>query len=210
MDFTTIRSFAALGFGHIAAPGALDHILFLLALAAIYRWNEWRQALVVITAFTIGHSITLAVAVLRPGSLPDPGIVEFLIPLTILATGVENIFTRGVVERRVHAGRRAMLAGVFGLVHGAGFAGYLTELFPGSIAAPLLGFNIGIELGQALVIAFAIAALGVVDRCLRGVVVRYPLSDVRQSSLGFRLRVASVSFVVCVMGGLWAVERAPW
>jgi len=210
MDFTTIRSFVSLGFGHITAPGALDHILFLLALAAIYRWNEWRQALVVITAFTIGHSITLAVAVLRPGSLPDPGIVEFLIPLTILATGVENIVTRGVVERRVRAGRRAMLAGVFGLVHGAGFAGYLTELFPGSIAAPLLGFNIGIELGQALVIAFAIAALGVVDRCLRGVVVRYPLSDVRQASLGFRLRVASVSFVVCVMGGLWAVERAPW
>jgi len=210
MDFTTIRSFVSLGFGHITAPGALDHILFLVALAAIYRWNEWRQALVVITAFTIGHSITLAVAVLRPGSLPDPGIVEFLIPLTILATGVENIVTRGVVERRVRAGRRAMLAGVFGLVHGAGFAGYLTELFPGSIAAPLLGFNIGIELGQALVIAFAIAALGVVDRCLRGVVVRYPLSDVRQASLGFRLRVASVSFVVCVMGGLWAVERAPW
>ena len=210
MDFTTIRSFVSLGFGHITAPGALDHILFLVALAAIYRWNEWRQALVVITAFTIGHSITLAVAVLRPGSLPDPGIVEFLIPLTILATGVENIVTRGVVERRVHASRRAMLAGVFGLVHGAGFAGYLTELFPGSIAAPLLGFNIGIELGQALVIAFAIAALGVVDRCLRGVVVRYPLSDVRQASLGFRLRVASVSFVVCVMGGLWAVERAPW
>jgi hypothetical protein len=100
----------SLGFGHITAPGALDHILFLVALAAIYRWNEWRQALVVITAFTVGHSITLAVAVLRPGSLPDPGIVEFLIPLTILATGVENIFTRGVVERRIHAGRRAMLA----------------------------------------------------------------------------------------------------
>ena len=210
MDFTTIRSFVSLGFGHITAPGALDHILFLVALAAIYRWNEWRQALVVITAFTIGHSITLAVAVLRPGSLPDPGIVEFLIPLTILATGMENIFTRGVVERRIHAGRRAMLAGVFGLVHGAGFAGYLTELFPGSIAAPLLGFNIGIELGQVLVIAFAILVLGVVDRCLRGVVGRYPMSDVRQSSLGFRLRVASVSFGVCVMGGLWAAERAPW
>ena len=207
MDFATIQSFASLGFGHVTAPGALDHILFLVALAAIYRWNEWRQALVVITAFTVGHSITLAVAVLRPGSLPDPGIVEFLIPLTILATGVENIFTRGVVERRIHAGRRAMLAGVFGLVHGAGFAGYLTELFSGSIAAPLLGFNIGIEFGQALVIAFAIAVLGVIDRGLRVVVVRYPMS---QPSSGFRLRVASVSFVVCVMGALWAVERAPW
>jgi len=210
MDFTTIQSFASLGFGHITAPGALDHILFLLALAAIYRWNEWRQALVVITAFTVGHSITLAVAVLRPGSLPDPGIVEFLIPLTILATGVENIFTRGVGERRIHAGRRAALAGAFGLVHGAGFAGYLTALFPGSIAAPLLGFNIGIEFGQVLVIAFAIAVLGVVDRCLRTLLVRCPMSDVRSPSLGYRLRVATVSLLIAVMGGLWAVERAPW
>lgn len=210
MDFTTIQSFASLGFGHITAPGALDHILFLVALAAIYRWNEWRQALVVITAFTVGHSITLAVAVLRPGSLPDPGIVEFLIPLTILATGVENIFTRGVVERRIHAGRRAALAGAFGLVHGAGFAAYLTELFPGSIAAPLLGFNIGIEFGQALVIAFAIAAFGVIDPCLRTLLVRFPMSDVRSPSLGYRLRVASVSLLIALMGGLWAVERAPW
>lgn len=203
MDLGALRSFMSLGFGHITAPGALDHILFLLVLAAIYRWSEWRQALVVVTAFTVGHSLTLALAVLRPGLLPDPGIVEFLIPLTIVATGIENIVTRGVRERRIHTGRRVALAGGFGLVHGAGFAGYLTQIFPGSIAAPLLGFNIGIELGQVLVLATSLAALAIVDRGMRALV--------RGSeSLGFKLRVASVSLAVAVMGGVWAVERAPW
>ena len=205
MDMSALRSFVPLGFGHITAAGALDHILFLVVLAAIYRASEWRQALVVITAFTAGHSITLALAVLRPGLLPDPGIVEFLIPLTIIATGVENIVTRGVRngERRVRGGRRAALAAGFGLVHGAGFAGYLTEIFPGSIAAPLLGFNLGIELGQVVVLIVAFASLAVIDRAMRAI------ADGRES-FGFRLRVATVSAAVVIMGSVWAVERAPW
>ena len=203
MDLNALRSFIPLGFGHIIAPGALDHIMFLLVLAAIYRWQEWRQALIVVTAFTIGHSFTLAVAVLRPGLLPDPGIVEFLIPLTIVATGIENIVSRGLRENRVRAGRRTLLAGGFGLVHGAGFAGYLAELFPGSIAAPLIGFNIGIELGQIVVLVGAFSSLVLVDRMTR-LLVR------GQESLGFRFRVAGVSAIVILMGSVWAVERAPW
>ena len=202
MDLATFKSFASLGFGHITAPGALDHILFLLVLAAIYRWNEWRQAIVVVTAFTVGHSLTLALAVVRPGMLPDAGIVEFLIPLTIVATGIENIVTRGVKERRVNIARRSLLAGAFGLVHGAGFAGYLREICPGSVAAPLLGFNIGIEVGQVVVLATCCAALASVDAMLRKVA--------RTPSLGFRLRVAAVSLGVAGMGAVWAVERAPW
>ena len=203
MDVGVMRSFVALGFGHITETGAMDHILFLLVLAAIYRWREWRQALAVITAFTVGHSVTLALAVLKPGLLPDAGIVEFLIPLTIVATGIENLVTRGVVERRVHIGRRAALAGAFGLVHGAGFAGYLTQIFPGSIAAPLLGFNIGIELGQVVVLVASFAALAVVDGVMR------MLARGNDAS-GFRWRVASVSLLVALVGGVWAVERVPW
>lgn len=208
MDFDAMRSFMPLGFGHITAPGALDHILFLLVLAAIYRASEWRQTLVVITAFTVGHSVTLVLAVLRPALLPDSGIVEFLIPLTIIATGIENIVTRGLRdgEQRIRAGRRAALAAGFGLVHGAGFAGYLSEIFPGSIAAPLLGFNIGIELGQLVVLAVAITALDVLDRGLRRLV-RAASNPVAS---GLRLRVATVSTIVVVMGSVWAVERAPW
>lgn len=213
MDFDAMRSFVPLGFSHITAPGALDHILFLVVLAAIYRASEWRQALVVITAFTVGHSITLALAVFRPGLLPDPGIVEFLIPLTIVATGIENIVTRGMrgEERRVRVGRRALLAGGFGLVHGAGFAGYLTGIFPGSIAAPLLGFNIGIELGQVVVLGVSFGGLLAVDRVLRWLLVLRSLPAGRcPSSLGLRLRVSTVSAIVVVMGSVWAVERAPW
>ena len=99
MDLTAFRPFVSLGFGHITAPGAMDHILFLIALAAIYKWNEWRQALVVVTAFTVGHSITLSLAVLTPRLLPPSSLVEFLIPVTIVATGIENLLTRRTVGR---------------------------------------------------------------------------------------------------------------
>jgi hypothetical protein len=203
MDITTLRSFASLGFGHITAPGALDHILFLLVLAAIYRGTEWRQALVVVTAFTVGHSLTLAIALLRPDLLPSPRIVEFLIPLTIVATGIENMLTRGRREARMHMSRRAALAGGFGLVHGAGFAGYLADLIPGSIGTPLLGFNVGLELGQALVLILAFIALVAVDRVLR-VMLRGHHAN------AFRLRVVAVSLLVAVAGSTWALERAPW
>ena len=203
MDVTSIRSFLSLGFGHITAPGALDHILFLVVLAAIYRWTEWRQALVVMTAFTVGHSLTLAVALLRPDLLPSSAIIEFLIPLTIVATGIENIVNRGRRESRVHSLRRAGLAGGFGLVHGAGFAGYLSDLIPGSIGGPLLGFNIGLEVGQAVVLVLAFVALAALDATLR-VMLR------GHETASFRLRVVSVSLLVAVAGSAWAVERAPW
>src|SRR6185503_6508764 len=186
MDVASIPPFVSLGFGHITAPGALDHILFLVVLAAIYRWTEWRQALVVVTAFTVGHSLTLAVALIRPDLLPSPGIVEFLIPLTIVATGIENIVTRGRIERRVHTLRRGILAGGFGLIHGAGFAGYLTDLLPDSIGGPLLGFNIGLELGQAVVLSLAFIALAAVDALLRVMLAG-------RDMFSFRLRVVAVS-----------------
>jgi hypothetical protein len=195
MDFSTFRSFAGLGFGHITAPGALDHVLFLLALAAIYKWSEWRQALVVVTAFTVGHSITLSLAVLAPELLPSSSWVEFLIPVTIVIAGVENVLSRA------RTWRRAMLTGVFGLVHGAGFAGYLTDLLPGSIGVPLFGFNVGLELGQAVVLVVAILTLAGVDRAL---------SLVAREQRAFQIRVAAISLIVAMLGSVWAVERVPW
>jgi hypothetical protein len=203
MDFASFRSFLSLGFGHMTATGALDHIVFLVALAAVYRLKEWRQALVVVTAFTVGHSITLSVAVLAPGMLPQSGLVEFLIPVTIVVTGFENLLMRRSAATRPPAWRRGALAAGFGLVHGAGFAGYLSELLPGSVGVPLLGFNVGLELGQALVLSVAIAAFAVVDRGLSALVRRNGAS-------AFQLRVACVSLLVTVIGSAWALERAPW
>jgi hypothetical protein len=196
-------TFVHLGFGHILDPEALDHILFLLALAAIYRGRDWRDVLSVVSAFTLGHSVTLALAVTGMLRLPTP-VIEFLIPLTIVVTGLENL----LLVRREHAPRlrsyRPAFAGVFGLVHGAGFANYLRSLFLGPIAVPLLGFNLGIELGQVVVLGAAAVALGGLDRALDGL--RAPRSPRRVH----RIRVLAVSIAVVLIAGEMAVTRRPW
>jgi hypothetical protein len=196
-------TFVHLGFHHITDPGALDHILFLLALAAIYRRHDWRDSLWVITAFTVGHSITLALAVTGALRLPTP-LIEFLIPLTIVVTGAENILVRRREWAPLQGGYRPVFAAVFGLVHGAGFANYLRSLFVGSIAVPLLGFNLGIELGQLVVLGIAGAALAGLDRTLA----RLRAPDATPSV--HRLRVVAVSAVVVLMAAQMAVARRPW
>jgi hypothetical protein len=197
-----LLTFIHLGFRHIVDVGAADHILFLLALAAIYRPRDWRAALWVVSAFTVGHSITLALAVTGVVT-PPSALIEFLIPVTILVTGVENI----VVHDRAHAfwnGRyRPMFAGVFGLVHGAGFANYLKSMFMDHVALPLFGFNLGIELGQIVVLGWAFVALWAVDRALTAVRIPVP------GPTPLRLRVVAISALVTAVAASWAVERSP-
>lgn len=192
-------TFFQVGFRHIASVDAMDHVLFLLVLAAIYRFRDWRDALWVVSAFTVGHSITLALAVTGAVRMPM-AVIEFLIPITIVATCVENL----VVADRKRApwgGRyRPVFAGVFGLVHGAGFANYLRELFVDRVAVPLLGFNLGIEAGQIVVLIAAGGLFVAVDAALRAIPVRAPL----------RLRVVMVSSSVAVVAALWAAQRTPW
>jgi hypothetical protein len=192
-----------LGFRHITDLAALDHMLFLLALAAIYRGRDWRDVLWVITAFTVGHSVTLALAVTGALRLPTP-LIEFLIPVTIVVTGLENILVRRRDRAPLGGGYRPAFAGVFGLVHGAGFANYLQSLFVGSIVVPLLGFNAGIELGQLVVLGLAALALAGLDRALAQL--RAP--EVTPSVL--RLRVVAVSAVVVVVAAEMAASRTPW
>lgn len=201
-DLTT---YITLGFHHIADLKAADHILFLLALAAVYRVSEWRSALWVITAFTVGHSITLALAVTGTLNLPT-GLIEFLIPVTILATCIENLLAIG---RTVSPGRRrfrAVLAGVFGLVHGAGFANYLKALFVDRIAVPLFGFNVGIEVGQLVILSLAAIGFVMVDRAIRSA--RRPEPGAAASA--FRLRVAGVSLIVAVFAAHMVAQRSSW
>ncbi len=189
-----ILPFIALGFRHITDLAAMDHLLFLVALAAIYRGRDWWDSIWVVSAFTLGHSITLALAVTGSLAMPMP-LIEFLIPLTIVATGVENM----VAWARKY---RPVLAGTFGLVHGAGFASYLGELFEGPIAGPLFGFNLGIEIGQVLVLALAGLALAGLDWILGLAAVG------RQSAL--RLRTLGVSAAVVLIAARMAAERVPW
>jgi hypothetical protein len=192
-----------LGIRHIAAIGAMDHILFLLALAAIYRVSDWREVIRVVTAFTVGHSITLAAAVL--GFLPlSVRIVEFLIPLTIVATCVENIVVTDRCKAPLRGHYRPVFAIMFGLIHGAGFGGYLKSLFVDGIAVPLFGFNVGIEIGQLGVLALTFAAVAIVDQTIRN------FSAEHFKTPPLRLRVLAVSSVVMFVAVSWAVERSPW
>jgi len=198
-----LQTFIELGFRHIVNLEAMDHILFLLALAAIYRPRDWRSALWVVTAFTVGHSITLALAVTGAMVLPIK-LIEFLIPITIVATCIENIIVRDRASAPLGRRYRPMFAAVFGLVHGAGFADYLRNLFVDRIALPLFGFNVGIELGQIVVLAFAAVFLLAADRAIQ-----YARSSLPPPAT-LRLRVLMISTVVMVVAARWAIERNPW
>lgn len=193
-----IGRFIGVGFHHIVALDALDHLLFLLALAACYRPRDWRHGLTVVSAFTVGHSLTLALATLNVIRFPTR-LVEFLIPCTIILAGAENLFDR---HRRPQGWLRPALAGLFGLVHGAGFATTLRDLFDGSVALPLLSFNIGIELGQALVLTVMISMLTIADRLLRA-----PAGDANHA-LVWRIRMTSLAAAGVAL--VMAAERAPW
>lgn len=198
-----LLTFIGLGFSHITNPSALDHVLFLLALAAIYCGRDWRDSLWVVTAFTVGHSVTLGLAVTGALQLPTP-LIEFLIPVTIVLTGTENILVRNRARAPLRGRYRPIFAGGFGLVHGAGFANYLRDLFSGSIGVPLLGFNLGIEMGQIAVLALCALVLAGLDRAIGWV--RAP----QAVPPAYRLRTLAVSAVVVAMAVRMAAERTPW
>lgn len=146
----TLVSYLQQGFEHIL-PEGLDHILFVLGLFLLCR--AWRPILLQVTTFTAAHTITLALATLGYVSV-DPKIVEPIIAASIAIVALENIF------RPTYGRFRLLLVFVFGLIHGLGFAQRLIdERIPsGSVVSALLGFNIGVELGQLAVIGLAVAA----------------------------------------------------
>ncbi|MCF8459755.1 MAG: HupE/UreJ family protein [Flavobacteriales bacterium] len=154
-----LSTYLQLGFEHITDLHGYDHMLFLLALCAAYRYSEWKKILVLVTAFTIGHSVTLALAVLN--IIPvNAAWIEFFIPVTIVATAAKNLISlpltpskRGGIRPSLWGGLGWGLALGFGLIHGMGFSNYLRSLLGDDLLMPLFAFNIGIELGQLLVVA---------------------------------------------------------
>ena len=173
-----------LGFDHITDPRGYDHVLFVVALCAVYTLQQWRQVLVLVTAFTIGHSITLALATLQLITY-STSLVELLIPITILITAITNFFFR---EPRITTlalpsvpGNsrfwRYGLALVFGLIHGMGFSNYLRSLLGRevSIVEPLLAFNVGLELGQLVIVGLVLSIAFLVLEILRGSRLRWVL-----------------------------------
>ena len=141
-----------LGWQHIIAWDALDHLLFVLALSAIYLISNWKQVLVLITAFTIGHSLTLALSVYNIISIDDKW-VEFLIPCTIVVTAILNLREKDYEPKSLRL--NYFLALFFGLIHGMGFANAIRFMMAKdqSIGWSLFGFNTGLEAGQIVVVA---------------------------------------------------------
>jgi hypothetical protein len=136
-----------------------DHILFVVALSAVYLVRDWKKILVLVTAFTIGHSITLALATLRIISVKTD-LVEFLIPLTIFITAFSNLFRKEEAINRKPIQTNYLYALFFGLIHGMGFSNYLRAILgkTHSIVSPLLAFNLGLEFGQIIVVGLFLAA----------------------------------------------------
>lgn len=148
----TFGSYLSLGFHHIVDINGLDHILFIVTLCAFYQYAEWRKVAIVITAFTLGHSITLALAALRL-IVPNNSVIEVLIPVTILVSGVYNLYSvNKPTAQKLYL--KYLLALFFGLIHGMAFSSYFSFIMgnAGSIIFPLFAFNIGIEIGQMLII----------------------------------------------------------
>jgi hypothetical protein len=141
----------SLGWEHIISRSALDHQLFILALAIIYLLRDWRQVLILVTAFTIGHSLTLALSVYDIVRFPEKW-VEFLIPLTILVTAITNLFQKKFTARSIRI--NYFLALSFGLIHGMGFANSIRFIMAGdqNLGWSLFGFNLGLEVGQIAVV----------------------------------------------------------
>ncbi|MDG2342184.1 MAG: HupE/UreJ family protein [Cytophagales bacterium] len=146
------KTWFSVGFDHILNIQALDHILFVLALVVIYKPTRIKQIVLLITAFTVGHSITLIISALELISY-DQKIIEFAIPLTIVITSINNIISRKQDQSK-SVGINYFIALIFGLIHGLGFANYLKALlFKGNIILELFSFNVGIEVAQLVVVS---------------------------------------------------------
>jgi hydrogenase/urease accessory protein HupE len=178
-----IRTFVPAGIHHILIGP--DHILFLIGLLLL--GGGWKALLKIVTAFTVGHSITLSLAALSLVT-PPPNIIEPAIALSIVFVGADNLVRGG--GRDV----RALIALTFGLVHGFGFANVLREfgLPREALGWSLFSFNIGVEIGQLFIVLVVATALAVVRR--------------RNEAVGMRVAYAG-SVIVIAAGTYWFVQR---
>lgn len=141
-----------LGLRHIGDFNAFDHMLFVVLLTVVYMFRDVRKVVLLVTAFTVGHTLTLLAATFDLFSLPSR-YVEFAIPVTIFLSGFYNMLPK-LGSASGSSAFKYVVTAIFGLVHGLGFSGYLVSLLgrEGDLLIPLLAFNLGIEAGQLLIV----------------------------------------------------------
>ncbi len=187
-------TYLQLGFEHILDLNGYDHILFVIALCAVYRYTQWKNILILVTAFTIGHSITLALSALDIIVFRSD-IIEFLIPLTILLTAMFNVVRKKDTQQKVMTNYG--LALFFGLIHGMGFSNYFKALLgrEENITLPLFSFNIGVELGQIVIVLLTVLAGYLFARGLN--------VKQREWNLFISGAAAGISFVLLMEAKFW-------
>jgi hypothetical protein len=162
------RLYFELGRDHILDyQNGYDHILFVIALCALYMISDWKQVLILVTAFTIGHSVTLALATLEIIKV-NTALIEFLIPVTIFITAASNLFKNENAVQSSKMQINYLYAAFFGLIHGLGFSTFLRSILgrDKSIISQLLAFNIGLEFGQIIiVVVLLLLSFILVDLC---------------------------------------------
>ena len=147
------------GLSHILDLDGIDHLLFILAITVIFSLSQWRKLALLITAFTIGHSITLVLSVYDIFTLPRD-IIEQLIPITIIVTCINN-FIKVYKPTQINYQLLYTIVLIFGCIHGLAFSNFLKMAFfeDDNLLASLVGFNIGIELGQLIIVGVFLAAI---------------------------------------------------
>ncbi|RYG17260.1 MAG: HupE/UreJ family protein [Chitinophagaceae bacterium] len=194
MPLSDFLFYFKLGWSHIVSLDALDHQLFILALVAVYTAKNAKQVLILVTAFTVGHSLTLLLSALDVIRFPSKW-VEFLIPCTIVITALSNLFKRNFSSKAINTNYYLALG--FGLIHGMGFANSVRMMLAKdeNIGWGLFGFNVGLEVGQ---IIFVIAILSLTWLCLSVVKIKQ------------REWVIFVSAAVFSLALQMAIERIPF
>jgi len=147
------------GLSHILDLDGIDHLLFILAITVFFSISQWRKLALLITAFTIGHSITLVLSVYDIFTLPRD-IIEQLIPITIIVTCINN-FIKVYKPTQINYQLLYTTVLIFGCIHGLAFSNFLKMAFfeDDNLLASLVGFNIGIELGQLIIVGVFLAAI---------------------------------------------------
>ncbi len=177
-----------MGLFHVLDIKAYDHILFLIVLAVVYQFKQWKKVLWLITLFTIGHSITLALSAYGIINV-NANLVEFLIPLTIFITGLMNVLT----AKKASVGKEnqnLFFALFFGLIHGLGFSNYFKMMIGKSNdkLVPLLEFALGVEAAQ-IIIVLAILLIGGLVQSIFGVNRRDWILVASSIVIGFALQM---------------------
>ena len=163
---TDFLFYLQLGWEHIISIDALDHQLFILALVAIFSFQDLKKVLILVTAFTLGHSFTLALSAFDVIRFPSNW-VEFLITCTIVFTALDNLIFSKNEDKLIKL--NYFLALIFGLIHGMGFANSVRMMLAKeqSIVIPLLGFNIGLEIGQIAVVIIVLSIFYILSTFLK-------------------------------------------